>query len=64
MKAIPWLMFGVALAVLMIGAYVGMTQTIDNSTGVDHQALDQALLESLRDSYAPETSVDVEELAD
>ncbi len=53
MKPIPWLIFGTALVVLMIGAYVGMTQTLDNSTGVDQQALNEALQQSLRDSYAP-----------
>lgn len=53
MKPIPWLLFGLALVALMIGAYVGMTQTLDNSTGVDQQALNEALQQSLRDSYAP-----------
>ena len=60
MKAIPWLIVGVALVGLMIGAYVRTTQTIDNTTGVDQQALNEALQESLRDSYAPHL-VDVED---
>ncbi len=53
MKAFPWLIVGVALVGLAIGAYVGTTQTVDNATGVDQQALNDALQQSLRDSYAP-----------
>ncbi len=53
MKAIPWLVVGVALAALVIVALVRTTETVDNSTGVNQDALNQALQESLRDSYAP-----------
>ena len=53
MKAIPWLIIGVVLVGLTIGAYFRMTQTIDNATGVEQQALNEALQDSLRDSYAP-----------
>jgi hypothetical protein len=53
MKAIPWLGVGVALAALVIVALIRATETVDNSTGVNQNALNQALQESLRDSYAP-----------
>ena len=53
MKAIPWLIVGVALVGLLIGAYIGTVQMVDNATGVDQQALNEALQQSLRDSYAP-----------
>ena len=54
MKAIPWLVVGVALAALAIVALIRTTETIDNSTGVNQDSLNQALQESLRDSYAPQ----------
>ncbi len=60
MKAIPWLIIGVALVGLLIGGYFRMVQTVDNSTGVDQQALNEALQQSLRDSYAPHLA-DVED---
>ena len=53
MKAIPWLVVGVALVALVIVALIRATETVDNSTGVNQDALNQALQESLRDSYAP-----------
>ena len=53
MKAIPWFVIGAALALLVIVALIRTTETIDNSTGVNQDALNQALQESLRDSYAP-----------
>lgn len=53
MKAIPWLVVGVALAAIMIVAFIRTTETVDNSTGVNQDAMNQALQESLRDSYAP-----------
>jgi hypothetical protein len=53
MKAIPWLVVGVALVAIMILAFIGTTGTVDNTTGVDQDALNQALQDSLRDSYAP-----------
>ena len=60
MKAIPWLIVGVALVGLLIGAYVSTTRTVDYATGVEQQALNEALQESLRDSYAPHLA-DVED---
>ena len=54
MKAIPWLIVGVALAAIMIVAFIGTTGTVDNTTGVNQDSLNQALQESLRDSYAPD----------
>ena len=56
MKAIPWLIIGVALVGLLIGAYFRTVQTVDNATGVEQQALNEALQQSLRDSYAPHLS--------
>lgn len=53
MKAIPWFVIGAALAALVIVALIGATRTVDNSTGVNQDALNEALQESLRDSYAP-----------
>lgn len=53
MKAIPWLVVLVALTALAIVAFIRVTETVDNSTGVNQDALNQALQDSLRDSYAP-----------
>ena len=55
MKAIPWLIVGAALVAIMIVAFIGTTGTVDNTTGVNQDSLNQALQESLRDSYAPDS---------
>lgn len=53
MKKITWLIVGVALVALLIGAYYQTTQTIDNTTHVERQSLNEALQESLSEYYAP-----------
>ena len=60
MKKITWLIVGVALVALLIGAYFRTNQTIVNSTNVnERQSLEESLEESLGDAYSPHL-VDVE----